>query len=409
MVYNEIKNCRLCKTNDLVSVLDLGNQFLTGVFPRKGDSTHSGPVELVKCMGECGLVQLRQTYSHDLMYGDGYGYKSSLNTSMVNHLRDKVRKIERNFELDDEDYVLDIGCNDGTTLLQYENKNLNLVGIDPVSVKFNISKNSNLQLIDDFFSSEVIENKVGLKKFKVVTSFSMFYDLEDPIDFSQQVASILDDEGVWVFEQSYLPSMLNKYSFDTICHEHLEYYSIKQVEYILTRSNLKILDIEFNNVNGGSFSVSCALKHSSLQPKTSKLNTLLEYESEEKLDSLETFENFTNNVNRQRDKLLHLLQNYKKQGIKVCGLGASTKGNVLLQYYGLNTDLIEYIGEVNQDKFGCITPGSGIEIKDESDLLDNYDTFLVLPWHFRDFFVNSKRYQSKDLIFPLPILSKFYC
>ena len=265
-MYTEIKKCRICGNRQLDPVLDLGHQYLTGVFPKAKEhlkSLTNGPVELVKCHNEgsentCGLLQLRQSYAPSEMYGSNYGYRSSLNRSMVNHLHRKVRYVTSHVPLQKGDYVIDIGSNDATLLKAYPEIGVNLDGIDPTGEKFRKYYPDHIRLIPDFFSAKACKNAIGDRKARVITSISMFYDLEDPMDFVQQVRQILADDGVWVFEQSYMPAMLDNVSYDTICHEHLEYYALTQIKWMTDRIGLKILDVEFNDVNGGSFSIMAA-------------------------------------------------------------------------------------------------------------------------------------------------------
>ena len=405
-MFDEICVCRLCGSSNLVDVLDLGMQHLTGIFPSDPTTpVPSGPVVLTKCEDEtgCGLVQLRQTYASDIMYGDNYGYQSSLNSSMVKHLHEKVSKIQKLKLLRPGDIVLDIGCNDGTTLRQF-NKDYIRVGIDPTAAKFSDRYPSDIIVIPEFFTKTRFEELELNKKAKVITSFSMFYDLPDPVGFARDVAECLEDEGIWVFEQSYLPLMLETNSFDTICQEHLEFYSLKQILNILDRVNLKCIDVEFNEVNGGSFSIVAAHKNCSILSEDKKIQEIVSSEIENEIHTTRVYQGFRDRIENLKMQTSNLLDDLIKDGNKIYGIGASTKGNVLLQYYGLGGKL-EAIGEINSDKFGCFSPGTNIPIIEEDKVLMETDAyFLILPWHFRDFFIGSKKYKGKKLIFPLPKL-----
>lgn len=405
-LYKNISSCRICGNSNLVSIFDLGTQFLTGVFPKNVEFNKKGPVELIKCYGEnsCGLVQLKQSYNLKDMYGLNYGYRSGLNSSMVLHLKDKVSKINKLVNLKKDDLVIDIGSNDGTTLGFYDAaKNLKLLGIDPTGNKFKNFYRSDINLISDFFSKEVVLNYTKCKA-KVITSFSMFYDLEDPISFMRDIYEVLDDNGVWIFEQSYLPTMLSTNSFDTICHEHLEFYSLKQIQYMTDKVGFEIIDIEFNDVNGGSISVVVKKGMSTLEQKNI-VNDHINNEKNFCLEDLKTYQDFIANVKNLKFELIDLLKSLKNNGKNVYALGASTKGNVLLQYFNITKELIEFIGEVNSEKFNCYTPGSFIPIISEKELLEkNPDYLLVLPWHFKNFFLNLNSLKNINLIFPLPNL-----
>ncbi len=405
-MYKKVERCRICGNTHLERVLDLGEQMLTGVFPREKDAKVTvGPLHLVKCLGgdeTCGLLQMEHSYDLGEMYGENYGYRSGLNASMVAHLHDKVKTILDQNELNKGDLVIDIGSNDSTTLQAYPASGLVLTGIDPTGIKFHSYYPPHIQLIPDFFSSDLVYERFPDQKAKVITSFSMFYDLEDPMGFMQQVYDVLADDGVWVFEQSYMPTMLDTNSYDTVCHEHLEFYALYQIKWMADRVGFKILDVEFNDINGGSFSVTVAKAHgdSTVVPSVQKI---LDDECTRGLNTLLPYQEFADRVVKTKRDLLKFIELARTEGKSVAVLGASTKGNVLLQYCGLTTSEIEFVGEVNPEKFGCYTPGTWIPIIPEQELLaKNPDYMIVLPWHFRKFFISNKNFSGMSLVFPLP-------
>lgn len=407
-MYQQISECRICKNKQLVEVLDLGIQTLTGVFPKtRAQEVTAGPLKLVKCVGEddvCGLLQLQHTYDLGELYGDNYGYRSGLNSSMVAHLHAKVRRILDRVTLPGDALVVDIGANDSTTLQAYPAQGCTLVGIDPTGAKFRKFYPPHIQLIPEFFSAATVRQHFGARKAAVITSFSMFYDLEAPMTFMKEIAEVLDDDGVWVLEQSYMPTMLRQNSYDTVCHEHLEYYALKQIKWMTDRLGLKIVDVEFNDVNGGSFSLMVA-KRDSRHAESPEVDSILDEEARAGLHTLEPFHHFARNVAASRTTLRAFLDESKRLGKTVCALGASTKGNVLLQYCKITDADIMRVGEVNPDKYEAFTPGSLLPIISEEDVLAMQpDYLLVLPWHFRSFFVDQPRYFGHNLIFPLPQL-----
>jgi NDP-4-keto-2,6-dideoxyhexose 3-C-methyltransferase len=411
-MYKKVNQCRICGNDQLERILALGNQMLTGVFLRSDEDKSKvtvGPLSLVKCMGKdsCGLVQLEHSFDLLEMYGDNYGYRSGLNKSMVNHLHAKVAKIQSLLQLSFGDLIIDIGGNDSTTLQAYPKIGLDLISIDPTAEKFREFYPKHIQLIPDFFSSSLVKNKFGSKKAKVVTSFSMFYDLEKPVDFMREVHEILADDGVWVFEQSYMPTMLATNSFDTICHEHLEFYALKQIHFMANLVGFVIEDIEFNDINGGSFSV-MVRKQTGQLPHNPIVDQILRNETLAGFDGLEPFLQFQARVEKSKNELVNFVRSAKSQGKTISALGASTKGNVLLQYCGLTKDDIDYVGEVNPEKFGRVTPGTFIPIIPEDELLRMQpDYLLVLPWHFRSFFITNPKYTGHKLVFPLPSIEIF--
>lgn len=408
MNYTKVEKCRICGNRELTQVLDLGEQMLTGIFPSdKNVKITSGPLRLVKCMGDdvCGLVQLEHSYDIGEMYGENYGYRSGLNPSMVSHLHGKVEKILGQVDLDDGDIVVDIGSNDSTTLQAYPSDGITLVGFDPTGVKFHSYYPEHISLVADFFSATSFHEKFTDKKAKIVTSFSMFYDLEDPISFMREVYDVLEDGGIWVFEQSYMPTMLETKSYDTVCHEHLEFYALRQIKWMTDKVGFKIKDVEFNDVNGGSFSITVTKTGNGDISHDASIQKILDDEESNGLDTLVPYRDFADNAEKSKRDLHDFINKAMREGKTIAALGASTKGNVLLQYCGISADEIEFVGEVNQEKFGCYTPGSWIPIVDEDEALRKKpDYLIVLPWHFRGFFISNSKLNGLSLVFPLPAL-----
>jgi hypothetical protein len=406
LAYTEISACRMTGSKNLVSILDLGVQHLTGVFPPDASTpVTKGPVELVLCP-DGGLVQLRQSYDLAEMYGENYGYRSGLNRSMVAHLERKSAKLEALAGVAAGDIVLDIGSNDATLLRAYRDVGQRRGGIDPSAEKFREFYPANIGLVTDFFSRESFHRLFGDGRAQLVTSIAMFYDLEQPLEFMRAVESVLDDEGIWHFEQSYLPSMLDACAYDTICQEHLEYYGLTQIKWMTDRAGLKILEVELNDVNGGSFAVTVAKAGSRRPANAESVERLIGNERARRLDEPAAYEGFRAAVHRHRDELVALVRDLRARGKTVFGYGASTKGNVLLQFCGFTAADLDCIADVNPDKRGCVTPGTHIPIVSEQEAHSRCpDYFLVLPWHFRDNLVAREReYLAKGgkMIFPLP-------
>ena len=404
--YQEIQGCRVSGSKNLVSVLNLGYQDLTGVFPKSASQPVTcGPLELVWCP-DSGLLQLKHSYNAAEMYGENYGYRSGLNQSMVAHLTDKVRYLERLVPLKAGDVVLDIGSNDATTLKAYSTSGIKRIGIDPTGKKFSQYYPADIRLVPDFFSSAAYRT-IESQPARIVTSIAMFYDLDSPVAFAKEIAAVLADNGVWHFEQSYMPSMLRMNSYDTICHEHLEYYSLAVVKKILEAADLQLVDVVMNAINGGSFAVTAAKRsNKSVRINNTVINWLLEQEDRMGLNTPRPYRDFEERVFRHRDDLTRLIRGLNADGKTVLGYGASTKGNVVLQFCGLTNKDIPAIADVNPDKFGCVTPGTHIPIVSEDDARKmKPDYFLVLPWHFKDGILRrEKEYLANGgrMIFPFP-------
>jgi hypothetical protein len=404
-MYTEITKCRISGSPNLVTVLSLGEQYLTGVFPKSvGEKLTKGPLDLVWCP-DSGLLQMKQSYSLDEMYGENYGYRSGLNASMVRHLTQKIATLERFVSPGPDDLVIDIGSNDATSLKAYT-KTKRRVGIDPTGVKFKSYYTDGIRLIPDFFSADAFRKEFPKDKAKIVTSIAMFYDLERPMDFVRDIEAVLADDGIWHFEQSYMPSMLRTNSYDTICHEHLEFYSFTVVKDMLEKGGMRVLDVQMNAINGGSFAITAAKKAARYKSNAPIIDWLLRQESEMALDTPKPYREFEQRVFQHRKDLRALIDALVADGKKIIGYGASTKGNVLLQFCGLTPKQIPFIAEVNEDKFGSFTPGTNIPIVSEAEAKKmKPDYFFALPWHFKNNILErEKEYLASGgkFIFPLP-------
>mgnify|MGYP001331780460 CR=1 FL=1 len=401
-----IKNCRVCNSRKLKKILDLGNLSFTGIFPQKKKIVPKGKLILLICR-DCSLVQLKNNFSLKYMFGDFYGYRTGLNKFMVNHIKNKINFLIKKYRLKKKDTIIDVGSNDGTLLNFFPSKlKLSLIGIDPTIKKFKKYYKKNIIKIDKFFSYSDIKHILGNRKAKMITSIAMFYDLKNPVEFAENIYKCLDENGIWHLEQSYSGLMLSQNAFDTICHEHLEYYSLKSIKKIFDIVGFKIIDLSFNDINGGSFAITVAKKHSFHKEIKGKVKSILKKESLKKINTAFVYEKFNEKIKIQKQKLLLFIKEKLKKNNKILGYGASTKGNVLLQHYQINNNILKFICEVNENKFGRYTPGTNIKIISEPESLKlkpNY--YLVLPWHFKKFILNKERNKLKagiKFIFPLP-------
>ena len=373
----------------------------TGIFPDSSKSiVPKGKLNLLRCK-RCSLLQLEDNFDSNLMYGKNYGYMSSLNKAMEFHLKLKSKYLLDTYKLKKGNSVLDIGSNDGT-FLSFFKKNLKLFGCDPTIKKFRKYYRKDINLIPDFFSAEKFEKK----KFNLVTSIAMFYDLPDPLKFANDIKNVLTNDGVWHVEMSYMPSMLNNSSYDTICHEHLEYYSVKSLKYLMDLANLKIKNISFNQINGGSISLDIAKKNSKYHENKILINWLLLREKLHGFNTLKVQKQFFEQCKKHKFLLNNLLKKLRSNGKKIYGYGASTKGNVILQYCKINKNFLDYIIEVNSFKYNRYTPGSKIKIVSEKYVKKQKpDYLLVLPWHFKEHILKKEKNlldKGVKFIFPLP-------
>jgi GDP-mannose 4,6-dehydratase len=401
---NNIQQCRLCKNTTTTDIISLGEQYITSRFPLYGDfSTPKTSITLCMCES-CGLVQLRETTDCNELYEYEYGYRSGISNTMRTHLKQYQEEILTKIQLSKGDIIVDIGSND-STMLQYYSNDIRRIGVDPTGKQFS-QYYGEVELLPTYFTYENFTNRFGNKQPKMVSSICMFYDLPDPVQFAKDIHSILHDEGVWTCEQSYLPTMIKTNSIDTICHEHLEYYSLHQVKDIADRAGFSIIDVKFNDSNGGSFRVYFAKNTSSVHiPNTTLVNAILAEEYEYGIMNLDLYRKFMENVNNEVNKLRNFIENVIANGKSVYIYGASTKGNCLLQYAKLDEKYMKYAVERNPNKIGKMT-STGIEIISEEKMRENPPDYLfVLPWHFRDEIIvreNTFLENGGQFIFPFP-------
>lgn len=406
------KTCRICGSSALTKVIDLGEQHLQGSFIKPGKEMpplRKISTELVRCNpmedeNACGLLQTVTTVPPEILYS-AYWYRSGTNQTMRDHLQALAREATEMIGKNDA-HVLDIGCNDGTLLRNYP-AGYKKYGIDPSDVAREVG--GDITVVQDIFPSTELNSILAGQKLDIVTSIAMFYDLEDPSAFVKNIQEALDADGIWIFEMSYMPAMLKMNSYDTICHEHLEYYSFAVIEKLLARNGLKIVKVGFNDINGGS--IRCYATHvGSFKFKSRDWYTAIEevrqQEFDLELDTDKPYKNFQARINKHREDLSSLLKGLKRDGKSIHLYGASTKGNTILQWCGIDASVIDCASDRNPDKDGAKTIGTDIPIiSEEKSRAKNPDYYLVLPWHFKKEFLEREREmfeRGTGFIFPLP-------
>src|SRR4028119_84862 len=406
------KTCRVCGSSALTPVINLGEQYLQGSFVKPGKEEpplRKISLSLVRCdptkdERACGLLQMEHTVPPEVLYS-AYWYRSGTNETMRNHLQGITEEAASLIGKSNA-RVLDIGCNDGTLLKCYP-QNFIKFGVDPSDVAQEIT--GDITAIQDIFPSEELTKVLQGEKFDIITSIAMFYDLEEPVSFCKEIKKALAPDGLWVFEMSYMPSMLKMNSYDTICHEHLEYYSLAVLEYILKQADLKIVDAVLNDINGGS--IRCYATHLDnfafkKQEAVTRIKLLRQAEFDMELDTDKPYKNFQDRINVHKEQLVSLLKMLKKEGKSIHIYGASTKGNTILQWCGIDNRIIDVAAERNPDKYGAYTLGTDIPIVSEADSRAmKPGCFLVLPWHFMGEFLKRAEdtlRRGVGLIFPLP-------
>lgn len=406
----KIKKCRSCREKKLDILFSLGKMCFTGKFANNPiKSIPSDKLTLVICKN-CKLVQLDRNFNPKFLYSKDYGYRTGINDTMTNHVKYVAKEAVSIAKPKDKDYILDIASNDGTLLNSY-NKKFYTVGIDPLVDKYKTHYKKINKKISDFFSYEVLKKSGINEKFKIVTALSMFYDLNDPNLFLRDLKKILHKDGVFFLEHADLLSIIKNCLFDTICHEHLEYYSTKVIINLMKKNDLRVFDIKQNNINGGSLRYFICHKQAMYKENKKKISSILKQEKRINLENKKTFIQFFKKINFIKKRTNKLILSLLKSKKTIHGYGASTKGNVLLQYFNIDNKLIPFIADRNSQKFNFFTPGTKIKIISEKlSRRTKPDYYLVLPWHFKNEILKREKQIRKTgtkFIFPLPKLKVF--
>ena len=383
------KTCRVCGSSKLVPILSLGNQYITNFVEEPKTEYPKGPLDLVLCNakdGGCGLLQLKHTIERDVLYRK-YWYKSGISSTMVKALEDVTASAKKTVELSAGDLVVDIGANDGTLLRQYGVPGLVTVGFEPSNL-WHLGTEGTSKIIQDYFNYDSFHRELGDRKAKTITTIAMFYDLEDPNAFVEDIKKCLDHNGVWIIQMNYLGLMIENNTFDNISHEHLEYYSLLSLSNLLERHGMEPFDVELNDVNGGSFRIYIRHKNSGVKGflgAEERLRKQEDYELKMGLCGKDVYDSFAKRIEKVKDELLSFLKQEVKKGRTVFIYGASTRGLVVLQHFGIDKALVAAATDMNPDKWGKYIVGTGIPIIS----VENYrkqrpNYLLVLPYHFLD-------------------------
>jgi SAM-dependent methyltransferase len=394
-------------------LFSLGELYVSD-FINKDEDARAGKHDMTLVIDErYGAARLEKCTPIHSMFGK-YWYRSGINQTMRTELKGIVDSITSVQKINEGDLWLDIACNDGT-LLSFVPNGIKKLGIDPAEDSFkNESSKIADEVIQDFFTLENFKkSKFKKKKAKVVTCIAMFYDLDEPVEFLKDVTKVLDDDGLFVLQMSYTPLMIKQLAFDNICHEHVYYWGLASIEKLLKKAGLKIVDCQLNDVNGGSFRIYIKKKKSDVTTFATapyrdvcnvRVESLIKWEKGLKLDKEEIWLDFYNRIEALKKETVDFIKAEKAKGKVICGYGASTKGNTLLQYFGLDNTLIDAIAERSHYKFGLKTIGTNIPILSEEDVRAmNPDYMLVLPWHFiSEFIKREDEFLSKGGKFIVP-------
>ncbi|MSU73820.1 methyltransferase domain-containing protein [Candidatus Kaiserbacteria bacterium] len=405
-MYKNVSQCRICGNEDLKEVLNLGEQFLSSSFVKSNEADEFSktrvPLTVLLC-SVCGLVQLKETVDRDLMYRS-YFYRSGVNPMMRDALADVTRDIKAHANLKEGDSVLDIGCNDGT-MLTYFPITMRRIGMDPAQNINRHALDSSITVIEDYFSAEKASSANNGGLFQSVSSVAMFYDLDDPNAFVAEVKSVLAPGGTWCVQLSYLATTVQTMNFYDICHEHLLYYSLRTLKFLMEKHELKIIDASLNEVNGGSLRF-FAVHADDPRPVSPAFQEIEKAEDSLGLAEQGTYERFNASIQNLKRVTLEFIEAERKDGGLVVGLGASTKGNVLLQYFGITKESLPVISDRYAEKVGLRTLGTDIRVVSEEEARDmKPSAMLVLIWFFKEELLKRERQYLENggkLFFPMP-------
>lgn len=409
------KACRVCGSKRLIPILSLGNLHVTDFVAESAgeEPMPKAPLDLVLCdvkKGGCGLLQLKHSFSQELMYRN-YWYFSGVSQTMTNELHGIAKKFEALTPLKRGDFVIDIGTNDGTLLRGFKTKGLKLIGFEPAKNLSKFNRKGTTKIFDDFFNFKAWKKEFGDVKAKAIAAIAMFYDLDEPNQFVADIKKCLHENGVLIIQMNYLPSMLAQNAFDNISHEHLEYYSLMTLEKLLLSHSLEVFDVERNSINGGSFRTYVCHRGGSRGINVSRgaskrVAEMRRYEKNLGLEEARPYVDFVNRVHAIKTKTVDFIRNARSTGKKVYIYGASTRGNTLLQYFGIDHHLITAAAEKNPVKWGRKTVGTNIPIISEAEArAAKPDYFFVLPWAFIEEFKKRERkflQMGGKFIVPLP-------
>ena len=383
--YATIDKCRICFSDSIIDVLKLEPQYVATTFVKDNDSNPMSkikiPLTLVLCK-KCGLVQLRETVKPDLLY-QNYFYRTAINDTMKRDLKEVIDYALDNTDTSAGDIVVDIGANDCTTISMYSNE-LKRIAVEPAKNIDWSNVDESIKIVNDYFSKDVVLNATNGKKAKIVTATAMFYDFDNPNIAAKDIKGILDENGTCVIQVSYLLDTIRDMNFYDVVHEHLEYYSLKSIDYLMENNGLSIIDASTNFVNGGSLRILVTHKENK-KGKTKRYEEILSEEMKWNLEDEKTYHEYKNKIQNIITKSKNFITNEINSGGIVIGLGASTKGNVLLQICGIDNKLLPYISERNKEKVGLFTLGTNMEIiSEEKARAMNPSAMLVIPWNFKE-------------------------
>jgi hypothetical protein len=390
--------CRGCGEELLLTFLDLGLSPIANDLIEPGNHNRPEtyfPLRAMTCT-ECALVQLPEVAIREALFRDDYVYFSSYSTSWLSHSRQYASQMTAHLGLTSEDLVIEVASNDGYLLQYFVEAGIQVLGIEPASGVAEIAINKGIPTLVEFFGEEVAKKLSEKSKPKLLLGNNVLAHVPDIHDFIKGFSLLIADNGLITFEFPHLLSLIRSNQFDTIYHEHYSYLSITALNPIFRNQGLKIINVEKLPTHGGSLRIFVAKVESDWQTQDSVEQTLKQEASADPRDK-EVWTSLQERTLRTKLDLLAELVKCKKDGIRVAAYGAAAKGNTLLNYSGIDSDLIEYVVDLNPYKQGNLLPGSRIPIVGENILMESPpDVLLILPWNLFDEIKEQLSYLSNN-------------
>lgn len=397
--------CRVCDSSDLETVVDLGVQPWCNHFLSKDEigKEPKYPLKLLYC-NDCSTTQLDYTVKKEIMFGD-HTYLSGVTKSLSNHFKNIASELNDRFCQNKKNKsVLDIGSNDGTQLKHFKDLGFDILGVESSKSTSKIANDNNLTTINSFFNYDLV-NSLN-KKFDIINAAGVFFHLEELHSVTKAIKECLKSDGVFLVQFLYMKRIVENLAFDQIYHEHLLYYNLKNLKVLLNRHGLEIFDAYLSPIHGGS--MMAFVSHEGKKIKSNRLKELVYDEERTKANEKETYINFSKRIKEMKDENVAFLNKCKSENKRVWGMGAPVKGNTMLNYFDVGTDLIEYLIEKNELRKNLYSPGKHIPILIEKELVETPDVYYVLAWNFKEEILkNNKHLIDKGVEFYFPVNPKF--
>jgi SAM-dependent methyltransferase len=394
-------NCRICNSDLLELVIDLGKQPWGNNFLKKEEigKEKKYPLQVVYCHG-CKTAQLSHTVEKEVMFGN-HTYLSGITDTLNNHFKEIAEYVDKRFFKEKKDKsILDIGSNDGTQLRHYKDLGYEILGIESAKGISKMANDQGINTINEFFNLDSA-CRLG-QKFDLINASGVFFHLEELHSVTEGIKQALKEEGVFVVQFLYMKKIMENLAFDQIYHEHLLYYNLQTIRVLLSLHDLFLFDAYLSPIHGGS--IIGFICHKGKRTKSKRLMKMIGEEKICKSNEIEAYQSFAKTIKEIKKKNLSFLNGARDKKKIIYGMGAPVKGNTLLNYFGITSQQIRYLVEKNELRNGLYSPGSHIPIILEKDIKTPPDIYYVLAWNFKkEILEKNKELIKQGTKFYLPV------